>query len=460
MREQIRLWFYSQLFMSVVLVGRSPYRKVLGYEKMLDEHGREMHGSWGNMIDAEDAFARMGADVMRWQYCAQPPDRNLLFGFGPANEIQRKLLTFWNCLSFFVATRTRRASPRAGPTSRRSVAGPRGQTGRAAGARPLATRAHGELVAEAAAGYEQYLTVNVIRAFEAYLDDLSNWYIRRSRRRFWNSDTAALRTLWFALVQSLRVVSPMMPFLADHLWQLLVVDQSQGPRVGLPRRLAQAGQVDEKLVAEIAAVRSVVELGRKVRAQSKLKLRQPLRKLSVEGVSGIEDHLAEIADELRVKEVSLEPIETTGLRVKPNFRVLAPRLGSSMPQVKQALDAGQFTDLDDGRFEVLGFELSPDEVIVERLDKPGFEVASEDGVTVALDTTLDDELRLQSRVYELIHHVNTLRRDTGLGLSDRITLTLPASDKDLLEHSDWIEAEVLADSVELGNSDKVAFEKI
>ena len=102
MREQIRLWFYSQLFMSVALTGRAPYRKVLGYEKMLDEAGREMHGSWGNMIDAEDAFTRMGADVMRWQYCAQPPSQNLLFGFGPGQEIQRKLLTLWNTASFLV----------------------------------------------------------------------------------------------------------------------------------------------------------------------------------------------------------------------------------------------------------------------------------------------------------------------------------------------------------------------
>ena len=102
MREQIRLWFYSQLFMSVALTGRAPFRKVLGYEKMLDETGREMHGSWGNMIDAQDAFGRMGADVMRWQYCAQPPDRNLLFGFGPAREIQRRLLTLWNSVTFLV----------------------------------------------------------------------------------------------------------------------------------------------------------------------------------------------------------------------------------------------------------------------------------------------------------------------------------------------------------------------
>ena len=100
MREQIRLWFYSQLFMSVALTGKAPFRRVLGYEKMLDETGREMHGSWGNMIDAQDAFARMGADVMRWQYCAQPPDRNLLFGFGPAHEIQRKLLRLWHSVTF------------------------------------------------------------------------------------------------------------------------------------------------------------------------------------------------------------------------------------------------------------------------------------------------------------------------------------------------------------------------
>ena len=122
MREQIRLWFYSQLFMSVVLVDRAPFKRVLGYEKMLDEHGREMHGSWGNMIDAEDAFARMGADVMRWQYCAQPPDRNLLFGFGPGHEIKRKLLTLWNSVVVpRLRTRTSPASSRRSPTSRRAL---------------------------------------------------------------------------------------------------------------------------------------------------------------------------------------------------------------------------------------------------------------------------------------------------------------------------------------------------
>ena len=186
MREQIRLWFYSQLFMSVALTGRAPFRKVLGYEKMLDESGREMHSSWGNTIDAPDAFARMGADVMRWQYCAQPPDRNLLFGFGPAHEIQRKLLTLWNSRHLPRPVRERRVvrAPLRGPRRRSE-----------AGSDPLdawlveRTRL---LVEETTAAYERWLTVDVIRAFEAFVDDLSNWYIRCSRRRFWDGDEQAL----------------------------------------------------------------------------------------------------------------------------------------------------------------------------------------------------------------------------------------------------------------------------
>jgi isoleucyl-tRNA synthetase len=462
MREQIRLWFYSQLFMSVTLTGRAPYRRVLGYEKMLDEHGREMHGSWGNLISAEDAFAQMGADVMRYQYGQQPPNQNLLFGFGPAKEIQRRLLTLWNSLSFFASyANTSGFTPRLADLD--VVGEPEHSGDQWTGMQPLdrwLLARTARLIADATSGYEDYLTVSVIRGFESYLDDLSNWYIRRSRRRFWNSEEAALRTLWTGLVQALRMLAPITPFLAEHMWQVLVV----GPCPDAPESVflagwPAAGQIDDKLVADVAAVRRVVDLGRRVRSGSKLKLRQPLRTLLVEGAEGIEDHLAEIADELRVKEVRLERIETSGLRVKPNFPVVAPRLGASMPLVKKALDVGEFRALDDGRFEVIGFVLEPAEVIVERLEKAGWEVASEGGVTVALDTALDEELRRESRVYELIHQVNTKRKEAGLGLSDRIRLSLPDSDSDLLGYRDWIAGEVLADSVQVAHVGKVTFEK-
>jgi isoleucyl-tRNA synthetase len=465
MREQIRLWFYSQLFMSVTLTGRAPYRKVLGYEKMLDEHGREMHGSWGNAISADEAFEKMGADVMRWQYCQQPPNQNLLFGFGPGKEIQRKLLTLWNSVSFFASyANTSDFTPQwTDLEAAFAQAGPDGT-----GAEPwpglqlldhwlLARTAR--LVEDATRGYEQYLTVNVLRAFESYLDDLSNWYIRRSRRRFWNSDEAALRTLWSSLVQAIRVIAPVTPFLAEHLWQSLVVTAcQQAPESVFQAGWPQARAIDDELVGHVAAVRQIVDLGRRARAQSKLKTRQPLRTLLVEGVEGIEAYLPEIADELRVKDVTLEKIETSGLRVKPNFRALAPRLGSSMPLVKKALDAGEFRELDGGRFEVMGFVLDPSEVLVERLEKAGWAVASDEGVTVALDTTLDDELKREGRVYDLIHQVNTMRKEAGLGLSDRIVLHLPSSDADLLSYRDWISGEVLATGLDADGSE-ITFER-
>ncbi len=449
MREQIRLWFYSQLFMSVALTGRAPFRKVLGYEKMLDEHGPEMHGSWGNMIDAADAFARMGADVMRWQYCAQPPDRNLLFGFGPAQEIKGRLLTLWNSAKFLVAYgNVDSFAPRFADLAH----GPDGEL------QPLdrwLVARTGQLVADTTGGYERWLTVDVIRAFDSFVDDLSNWYIRRSRRRFWESDEIALRTLWYAIVTGLRVVSPVMPFLTEHLWRTLVADACEGaPASVFLAGWPDAGEPDAALLAEVAELRRVVALGHQARQASGLKVRQPLRRLVVDGAALAATHADEIRDELRVKQVEFGPVEATELHVKPHLPALGPRLGKELAAVRTALAAGEFEQLDGGRFRAAGHELGPDEVLVERSGKEGWAVAAEDGVTVALDTALDAELEREGRVYDLIHTVNSMRKEAGLELTDRITLTLPAADADLLEHADWIKAETLAVAIEAnGGSD-------
>jgi isoleucyl-tRNA synthetase len=447
MREQIRLWFYSQLFMSVALTGTAPFRKVLGYEKMLDEKGREMHSSWGNTIDAPDAFARMGADVMRWQFCAQPPDRNLLFGFGLAHEIQRRLLTLWNSATFFVqyanvagfeprlADLERGPDVALGPLDRWLVARTR------------------QLVRDATAGYERWLTVDVIRAFDGYVDDLSNWYIRRSRRRFWEEDENALRVLWHALVQALRVIAPVMPFLSEHLWQRLVHEACEDA----PASVHLAGwpeeiDPDDILLQEIADVRRVVGLGHQARQAAGYKVQQPLRTLVVEGADLAAAHADEVRDELRVKDVRFDAVDAE-LRVKPNLPVLGPKLGPALGAVRSALQAGEFEELGGGRFRAAGHELGPDEVLVERAAKEGWAVAAEDGVTVALETHVDDELDRERRVYELIRRVNALRKESGLALSDRIALTIPAGDADLLQHADWIKAETLAVSLEANGGD-------
>jgi isoleucyl-tRNA synthetase len=439
--------------MSVALTGQAPFRRVLGYEKMLDEHGKEMHGSWGNMIDAEDAFARMGADVMRWQYCAQPPDRNLLFGFGPAQEIKKKLLTLWNSAGFLIQYgNVESFAPRY-----EDLEGPDAELQPLD--RWLVARTQ-QLVAEATAAYESWITVDVVRAFDAFVDDLSNWYIRRSRRRFWAGDDVALRTLWHAIVQGLRVVSPVMPFLAEHLWQTLVTEACErAPASVFLAGWPEAVATDDALLAEVADVRRVVALGHQARQSAGLKVRQPLQRIVVEGAPLASAHADEIAEELRVKSVEFGSVDAE-LRVKPHLPALGPKLGKELAAVRAALQAGEFEELGDGRFRAAGHELEPSEVLVERAGKDGWAVAGDAGVTVALDTAVDEALVREGRVYELIHRVNTMRKDSGLGLSDRIALTLPRADADLLEHADWIKAETLAVAVEANGGSEPAIVKI
>ena len=446
MREQIRLWFYSISFMAVTLTGRLPYRSVLTYEKLLDEHGREMHRSWGNAIPADEAFERMGADAMRWQFCEQNPSQNLRFGYGPANEVKRRLLTLWHSASFFV--------------DYANVEGFRPRWDDLASVpadaelqpldRWLLARTQ-RLVARCEEGYEESWTPKVAREVESFVDDLSNWYIRRSRPRFWGGDETALRTLWVALAQVLRVMAPLLPFLSDHLWRNLVAEACEGAPdsvhlAGWPEVVDEL--VDDELLSEMAEVRRVVALGHQARAHSGIKLRQPLRRLVVQGADGISGHARELGDELNVKDVEFGPVEATELRVKPNLPILGPKLGKELGPVRSALEAGEFEELDGGRLRVNGHELAPEEVLVERRGKEGWAVAGEDGLTVALDLALDPELELEGRARELIHRVNGMRKEAGLELTDRIVLTLPQAESDLLGHAERIKEETLAVRIE------------
>jgi isoleucyl-tRNA synthetase len=169
----------------------------------------------------------------------------------------------------------------------------------------------------------------------------------------------------------------------------------------------------------------------------------------VEGAPAAANHAAEIGEELRVKEVEFGAVAATELVVKPNLPVLGPKLGKELGAVRAALQAGEFEELGDGRFRVNGHELGPDEVLVERRGLAGWAVAGDDGVTVALDTSLDPELELEARVFDRIHQLNTMRKEAGLELTDRITVRLPSTDGDLIAHADWIKREVLAVAVEI-----------
>jgi len=385
--------------------------------------------------------------VMRGQYCQQPPDRNLLFGYGPAHEIKRRLLTLWNSVKFLVdygnieSFQPHYPDLETGPTTGVEL-------------RPLdrwlLARTQ-QLVSDATGALEDQLTYRLVDGFEAFLDDLSNWYIRRSRRRFYGYDPAAFRTLWYALVQGLRVVAPVMPFLADHLWRNLVA----GPCEDAPDSVFLApwpavsdDLVDEELLAEIAEVRRVVELGRQARATRGIKLRQPLRAAVVYGTGAAAGHADEIADELRVKEVRFEA-GGGSVRFKPDLRVLGPRLGAKLPAVRAALQEGRYEVRGD---EVLveGETLGADELITEREPvMAGWAVAADGDLSVEVDAEVDAALEREGRVYDLIRLLNGLRKDAGLQLTDRIVVTLPQALADLLpEFEPRIRDEVLAVRIE------------
>ncbi|MDH3730788.1 MAG: isoleucine--tRNA ligase [Acidimicrobiia bacterium] len=450
MREQVRLWFYSQLFMSVAMVGKAPFKSVLGYEKMLDETGREMHGSWGNLIVATEAFEKMGADVMRWQFCAHPPDRNLLFGYGKAQQVQRKLLTLWNSAKFLI------------------------DYANIEGFRPTYSDIHSPpevvssdidrwllarldlLITQATAALDEFRTDRLIFAFDAYIDDLSNWYIRRNRRRFYELDEAAFRSLWTGIVQALRIISPVMPFLTDHLWQVLVrsVCEEAEQSIHLAGWPALPATLDAELLEGMRMARDVAEAGRRARSDANLKLRQPLRRAVVQGAEAARPFAHHIREELRVKELSFDHEATIEVSFKPDFAALGPRLGPRVKDVATALEQGDYEVDATGSITAAGEVLHPDEVIrTERVTLDDWAVASDGGLSIAIDPALDPELILESRTLDLIREVNELRKAEGLALTDRIALVVPPGAADVVEaHREWLAAEVLAESVRVDES--------
>jgi len=198
-------------------------------------------------------------------------------------------------------------------------------------------------------------------------------------------------------------------------------------------------------LAEVADVRRVVELGRRARGEAGIKLRQPLRRAFVRGAEPAKRHADEIADELSVKEVRFDEGPVARVQLKPNLRVLGPRLGAKLREVRAALEAGDYEELPDGGVRAAGETLGADDVIRgERIALEGFAIAEDETVSVALDTTLDDELILEGRARDLSRKINLMRKEAGLELTDRIVVTLPESEADLRAYEEWIKQETLA----------------
>jgi isoleucyl-tRNA synthetase len=482
MREQIRLWFYSLLFMSVVLEGRAPYKRVLAYEKVHDETGRAMHKSWGNAIWFDDAAEKMGADVMRWQYAQQTPSQNLNFGYGPANEIKRKFLTLWNVYGFFV-----QYANVDGWKPEASMVEDTGSAGIGLGVlqvdalqhpldRWLAARTHA-LVAESHAAFDRWDTCAYTRAVERYIEDLSNWYVRRSRRRFWKAELgeadrdSAYTTLWGALVTTARVLAPVMPFLAEELWGNLVgsaATSNTPDSVHLATwPVYDASAAEHTLLTEVDAVQRIVGLARAARSAAKLKLRQPLRELVVfrrrlrgtgtsELAAMLDGHVDDMLAELSIKQVTLvdEPGERWTEGLMPLLPKLGPKYGADIAKIRAAVAAADIDILDDGRARVGDFTLESDEYEHRSGSGDGWSVAEDHEWVVAVSTELDEDLVVEGIAREAVRALQNLRKDSGLDITDRIGVVWRADGRlarALREHHGVIAEEVLATRFEEGS---------
>ncbi len=451
--DQTRGWFYSLLAVNTLVFDQAPYRDVVCLAHIVDRDGQKMSKSRGNVIDPWTILDAKGADALRWYFfSAGSPWTNRRVDEQVIDEsVRRFLLTLWNTYAFFVTYATLDDWEAAATPS---------------AARPIhvldrwiRSRVH-RAVSETTDALETFDAMRAAQSIEHVVDDLSNWYVRRSRPRFWRSaDPAAHETLHEALCVVALLVAPLCPFVSDEIWDNL---GGTGESVHLADWPAvDADAIDEALERSMADARQLVTLGRAARTDAKVRVRQPLPRalVLVPGGRALEPELvAEVADELNVKQI--EPItDLTSLMdhmVVPNFRALGPRLGPLMPKVKEALagaDGGAVSRAleTDGcfRFEVDGqeVELGPDDVEVRAVAHDELVLAEEGGYAVALDIVIDDALRREGLARELVRALNDHRKALDLALSDRIRVELfadaPIADA-LSEHHDWIGGEVLA----------------
>jgi len=473
--DQTRGWFYTLLAESVLLHDTSSYRNVVCLGLILDPEGQKMSKSRGNVVEPWDVINQHGADAFRWYYFAsKEPWEGYRFSLDTVGDAVRHfLLTLWNTYSFWVLYAN---AAGLGPEALAGAwnSGKRGE-GSAGELDRWALSRLQRTIAEVREQMEGFDCTHAARAIADYSEELSNWYVRLSRGRFWDGDQTAFATLRHCLSTLVTLLAPFAPFLADEIYTNLAVGTDEEGFGERPDSVhlcdypeVDEGLIDLQLEVGMDAVRRTVELGRAARAQAKVKLRQPLRKAVVVASDAEREAIERLADvvasELNVKELDFvqSEAELVSYRVKPNYRSLGPRFGKDMPQVAAAVEAldaagvaGQLEAGAEVGIAIDGKEhtLTADDINLVMEPLEGYQVEAESGHAVALELDLDDELLREGLAREVVRAVQEARKQAGLEVSDRIALAL-GGDEELLaaarEHEDYIAGETLATSVDYG----------
>ncbi|MFW9850078.1 MAG: isoleucine--tRNA ligase [Candidatus Thorarchaeota archaeon] len=471
---QFRNWFYSLLAMSAILERKAPFKEVFTYATLTAEDGTPMHKSWGNMVEFDDAAARMGVDVMRWLFCDHKPEKDLAFGYHRADDVRRQfLIPLWNVYSFFVTY----ANMDGWTPNKKQKTVPSQLD------KWILSRLN-ELVQSVTEYLQSYEPNIATDAVNRFIDHLSNWYLRRSRRRFWaeagdsedvNLDkNAAYSTLYEVLVTLSYILAPFVPFVTETMYQNLIrnFDSKASESVHhckWPDMNSKA--IDEKLNEEMDLVLRLVSLGHASRNQANVKLRQPLSEIAFSvGLDKeraiVEKYSDVLRDELNVKSVRLLDVvsEVVSYDLKPLPKQLGQKYGARFPAVRKAilvldkretatrLQAGESVEI---QVEGETLVILPEEVEVKVEAKEGFSTASEGSYVSALTTEITTELELEGLARDFVRRVQDLRKSSELNIDDEIEVQYSSSKRvaEAVETNErYIKDETLA--IEIVKSDK------
>ncbi len=457
--DQTRGWFYTLMTIGTLVFDESSYKTVLCLGHILDKDGRKMSKHLGNVLQPIPLMDQHGADAVRWyMLAAGSPWSARRVGHDALSDVVRKtLLTYWNTVSFF--------SLYAHAASFEFAAG--GKTSEVTMDRWIISELN-QLIAAVDLAFEEFDSQEVGRLLATFIDDLSNWYVRRSRRRFWDGDSDALSTLFTCLKVLTQLMSPLVPFITEHVWQTLV-------RVGQPDSeesvhlssfpVSAVDVIDSKLSASVALSRRLVELGRAARAESKLKIRQPLSRalVAASGWGAMDPEIREhIQDELNVLRLDLLADENEGLvsiSIKANFRTIGARYGGDVQAIAAAISQADAAALvhalrETGSYDLKYGEkiaqLTAEDLVITETPKEGWSVASHSGESVALDLTLTPELLQAGLMREVVRTIQEQRKNSGFDISDRIHVRWNSGADvaaAIARYADQISDEVLALSI-------------
>lgn len=436
MIEQIKLWFYSLLVMSVILTGKAPYKKIVTYQYVKDENGDEFHKSGGNSLDADKVADQVGAEAIRYLYASANPVFDMRFGNNLLDDAKKQLLAFWNIYVFF--------------NTYAVIDNPKLE-----GYKPdiesldLTDKWLLETISmftrKSDKNYSEDKAYLVVKDFEKLVDDISNFYIRSNRKRFWDSDINAYYSLYFAIKNIIRVMAPIIPFVTDYIWNNLVceVEPNEVKSVHLSSMETIASFGFEELVDQIEKSREIIYLAQKLRNEHKIKVKQPLKTMflkvgedyrkAVQAMSDI------VKEELNIKEIEFEESDEkfNSKELLLNFKEAGKILGKNVPVYQNALKTATPDDMkkyihefeSEGTVTLNGLEKQPANLFVLKfVPKKEFALTIENNNIVVLDISLTDELIHEGYYREITRQIQVSRKEAGFKIEDRIILDLSSDD--------------------------------